>query len=117
VKNNDAEQGTFHVFGPDMSTKSAGFPLIFKKLKDLVLILLRELQYAERILHAMLEICGKLRLLRDLIANFNFLTLWARSSEEWEFAMSLIIRGVVEDVWGGFVWKTCVEVGFLKERG
>jgi hypothetical protein len=31
--------------------------------------------------------------------------------------MSLTIRGVAEDVWGGFVWKTCVELGFLKERG
>jgi hypothetical protein len=38
-ENNDAEQGTLHVFGPDMSTKSVGFPLIFKKLKDLVLVL------------------------------------------------------------------------------
>jgi hypothetical protein len=59
-ENNDAEQGTLHVFGPDMSTKSTGFPLIFKKLKDLVLVLLRELQCAEKIMHAMLEICGRL---------------------------------------------------------
>ncbi|KAE8125193.1 hypothetical protein FH972_020026 [Carpinus fangiana] len=36
---NDAGQGMLHVFEPDVSTKSAGFPLIIKKLKDLVPVL------------------------------------------------------------------------------
>ncbi|KAE8098634.1 hypothetical protein FH972_016679 [Carpinus fangiana] len=36
---NDAGQGMVHVFEPDVSTKSAGFPLIIKKLKDLVPVL------------------------------------------------------------------------------
>ncbi|XP_059428250.1 uncharacterized protein LOC132162022 isoform X2 [Corylus avellana] len=37
---NDAGQGMLHVFEPDVSTKSAGFPLIIKKLKDLVPVLI-----------------------------------------------------------------------------
>ncbi|XP_062167443.1 uncharacterized protein LOC133873715 isoform X1 [Alnus glutinosa] len=38
-ENNDAGQGMLHVFEPDVSTKSAGFPIIIKKLKDLVPVL------------------------------------------------------------------------------
>lgn len=58
-----------------------------------------------------------------LLFFFLFSFSSSKAKEDWNTArnmpnaMSLIIRGVAEDVWGGFVWKTCVEVGFLKERG
>jgi hypothetical protein len=56
-----------------------------------------------------MPIFDKLGLLKGLIANFNFWTLWARSFEAEEFVMSLIVVGSSKEsrpaLCGRRVWK------------
>lgn len=50
---NEAGQGMLHAFAPDVPTESAGFPLIIKKLKDLMPVLVNCFQDFISLVHTM----------------------------------------------------------------
>jgi hypothetical protein len=90
----------FLILGKEIRFLFAWIALLLQKFNLFALVMYSQLQFSVEVMMQWYE-CGIFFFHKKCVANFNFLTLWTRSSEEWEFVMGMIVMS--------FVQKTCVE--------